>query len=369
MKLSIADLVENCSAEELMIGKEERELTERVKARVLAEIEAESKAAKPKKEIVHIRSRRVIPFAFAAARLLSLGIVAYAISSIHAARQQELRAERNLNEHQTESYVEYETPDESTPGVVLLSTINDGEFQEVYVNVSPVTEEEIAGYPEKPISFRWQIVGSDLKGFADPWIRPGSSAHTPEALRALVQRDAYDPETQTLTLCCHVFSESLAAFLEGSGADEAELELFLAEDYIATRSFGSVSLTPTAQDRRSFDFGSVSWKDDESGKEVELIGLELTPVSSVWHLRYPAAEAVYTGSDLELQKAWLRVEDSICMNARIIFSDGSSMATKGALIARYEDGVVSLYTGWPRAIDITDVQQIVLGDLVLWENK
>ena len=213
MKLSIADLVDNCSAEELMIGKEERELTARVKARVLAEIEAESKAAKPKKEIVHIRSRRVITFAFAAALLLSLGIVAYAISSIHAARQQELRTERNLNEHQTESYVEYETPDESTPGVVLLSTINDGEFQEVYVNVSPVTEEEIAGYPEQPISFRWQIVGSDLKGFADPWIRPGSSAHTPEALRSLVQRDAYDAETQTLTLCCHVFSESLAAFL------------------------------------------------------------------------------------------------------------------------------------------------------------
>ena len=62
MKLSIADLVDNCSAEELMIGKEERELTARVKARVLAEIEAESKAAKPKKEIVHIRSRRVITF-------------------------------------------------------------------------------------------------------------------------------------------------------------------------------------------------------------------------------------------------------------------------------------------------------------------
>lgn len=57
------------------------------------------------------------------------------------------------------------------------------------------------------------------------------------------------------------------------------------------------------------------------------------------------------------------------MNARIIFSDGSSMVTNGALSARYEDGVVSLYTGWPRAIDITDVQQIVLGDLVLWENK
>lgn len=365
MKLSIADLSEQCFPEDVMIGKEDAALTARVKARVFAEIGA----SEPKNKVIPIRSKRVVTLIFAAALILAFGAVAYAISSIHAARQQELRSELHMDEHQTDSYVEYEVPDESTPGVVLLSTINDGEFQAVYVNVSPVTEDEIAGFPEQPISFRWQIVGSDLKGFADPWIRPGSSAHTPEALQALVQRDAYDAETQTLTLCCHIFSEQLAAYLESSGLDYAELELFLAEDYIATRSFGSVSLMPTGEDRRSFDFGSVCWEDDESGKEVELIGLELTPVCSVWHLRYAEAEAVYTGSDLELQKAWLRVEDSICMNARIIFSDGSSMVTKGALSTRYEGGVVSLYTGWPRAIDITDVHQIVLGDLVLWENK
>ena len=364
MKLSVADLSEQCFPEDIMIGKEDAALTARVKARVFAEIGAE-----PKNKVVPIRSRRILTFIFAAALILSLGIVAYAISSIHAARQQELRSELRMDKHQTDSYVEYTVPDESTPGVVLLSTINDGEFQAVYVNVSPVTEDEIAGFPEQPISFRWQIVGSDLKGFADPWIRPRSAAHTPEEIQALVQRDAYDAETQTLTLCCHVFSDQLEAYLESSGSDTAELELFLAEDYVATRSFGRVSLTPTAKEYIGFDFGSVTWTDRESGRELTLIGLELTPVSGVWRLRYADAEAVYTGSDLELQKAWLRVEDSICMNARIIFSDGSSMVTNGALSARYEDGVVSLYTGWPRAIDITDVQQIVLGDLVLWENK
>ena len=364
MKLSIADLSEQCFPEDTMIGKEDAALTARVKARVLAEIGAE-----PKSKVVPIRSRRIVTFVFAAVLILSLGIVAYAISSIHAARQQELRSELHMDEHQTDSYVEYEVPDESTPGVVRLSTINDGEFQAVYVNVSPVTEEEIAGFPEQPISFRWQIVGSDLKGFADPWIIPGSAAHTPEEIQALIRRDAYDAETQTLTLCCHVFSEQLVTYLESSGSDCAELELFLAEDYVATRNYGRVPLTPTDEECASFDFGSVTWTDKESGKELELIGLELTPVSGVWHLRYAEAEAVYTGSDLELQKAWLRVEDSICMNARIIFSDGSSMVTKGALSTRYEDGVVSLYTGWPRAIAIHDVQQIVLGDLILWENK
>lgn len=365
MKLSIADLSEQCFPEDVMIGKEDAALTARVKARVFAEIGA----SEPKNKVIPIRSKRVVTLIFAAALILAFGAVAYAISSIHAARQQELRSELHMDEHQTDSYVEYEVPDESTPGVVLLSTINDGEFQAVYVNVSPVTEDEIAGFPEQPISFRWQIVGSDLKGFADPWIRPGSAAHTPEEIQALVQRDAYDAETQTLTLCCHVFSEQLAAYLESSGSDTAELELFLAEDYVATRSFGRVSLTPTAKECVGFDFGSVTWTDRESGRELTLIGLELTPVSGVWHLRYTDAEAVYSGSDLELQQAWLMAEDSLCMNARIVFSDGSSMVTKGALSSSYEDGVVSLYTWWPRAIDIQDVQQIILDDLILWENK
>lgn len=154
-----------------------------------------------------------------------------------------------------------------------------------------------------------------------------------------------------------------------SDSDAAELELFLAEDYVATRSFGRVPLSQTAEECAGFDFGSVTWTNRESDRELELIGLELTPVSGVWHLRYVDAEAVYTGSVLELQPAWLMAEDTLCMNARIVFSDSSSMVTKGALSSSYEDDVVSLYTCWPRAIDIRDVQQIVLGDLILWKNE
>lgn len=365
MKLSIADLSEQCFPEDVMIGREDAALTERVKARVFAEIGVAEQTAK----VVPIRSKRIVTLAFVAALILSLGAVAYAICSIHAAKQQELRSELHMDEHHTDSYVEFTVPEDATPGITLLSTINDGEIQKIYVNVSPVTEEDIAGYPEQPVSFLWQIVNSDLTGYASPWIKPGTSAHTPEEIQALIRRDAYDSETQTLTLCCLIFSEQLEAYLGSSGSDSAELELFLAEDYIATRSFGRITLTSTAEERCCFDFGNVTWVDSESGKEVEFVGLELTPLSGVWRLRYSEAEAVYTGSDLELQQAWLLVEDSVCMNARIVFSDGSSMVTKGALSSNYEDGVVSLYTSWPRAIDIHDVQQIVLDDLILWENK
>ena len=35
--------------------------------------------------------------------------------------------------------------------------------------------------------------------------------------------------------------------------------------------------------------------------------------------------------------------------------------------AMNENGTVNLFCGWGSAIDIGDVQRIVLGDLVLWE--
>ena len=45
----------------------------------------------------------------------------------------------------TESYVEYELSAEQESGVTILSSINDGQFQKVYVNLSPVEESELPG--------------------------------------------------------------------------------------------------------------------------------------------------------------------------------------------------------------------------------
>jgi len=366
----MADLSEKCFPMNVMIGKEDADLTARVKARVLAEIEAESKPEGSKDSVAHIRSRRFVRIALAAALILSFGLVAYAISCIHAVRQQDLRAELHMDQHPTESYVEYEVPDEPAPGTVLLSAISDGEFQIVYVNVSPVTEEEVAGYPEKPTSFYWKIIGSDLHGFADPWFRPGTGPiNTPEELLEVVRRDAYDAQTQTLTLCCRIFSEPLAGFLENRGSAGAELELFLAEDYIAVKSFGRVSLAPTEEERRSFDFGGVIYIAGATGEEMELVGLELTPISAVWRLRFAEAEAAFVGNDPELQRVWANEADRISRKTKIVFSDGSGFSPNGALHLSYEDGVVSCYSSWLRAIDIHDVQQITLDDRILWENR
>ncbi len=364
MKLSIADLSEKCYPDDVMIGKETAEFTARVKARVFAEI----KKTEPNKKVVHIHPKRVITLTFAAALILSFSLVAYAISSIHAVRQQELQSEMRMDEHQTDSYVEYEVPDESVSGIVLLSTINDGSFQEVYVNVSPVSEEEMAGFPGRS-SFRWSIVGSELRGLADPWIRPGSSASGYEEIQKVIRRDSYDAETQTLTLCCRINMEPLASHLEKGGSDHTELELFLVEDNTITRSFGLVSLAPTEEDCRSFDFDGATWMDEESNKEISLVGLELTPVSAVLHMRYAEAEAVYAGNDPALQQEWSIAEDSVLKNMTIIFSNGGNLSFDGFLSSSFCDGEVNAYIWWPRAIDIQDVQQIVLGNLLLWENK
>ena len=109
--------------------------------------------------------------------------------------------------------------------------------------------------------------------------------------------------------------------------------------------------------------------DEESNKEISLVGLELTPVSAVLHMRYAEAEAVYAGNDPALQQEWSIAEDSVLKNMTIIFSNGGNLSFDGFLSSSFCDGEVNAYIWWPRAIDIQDVQQIVLGNLLLWENK
>ena len=56
-------------------------------------------------------------------------------------------------------------------------------------------------------------------------------------------------------------------------------------------------------------------------------------------------------------------------DTEIIFSDGTAFSTGGALTTPYENGTVNQYCAWGSAINIDDVQRIVLGDLVLWEAE
>lgn len=314
-----------------------------------------------------MKKKRILSFALAAALLLALSAAAYAAWSVHEARQQELKEDFRIAENNVESYVEYTVPDEGE-GLVLLSAVNDGQEQRVYVNISPVTEVEAAAFPENA-GFGWRIEGTDCGGYAAPHLPVNQSVSGTERIRAAVLAHAYDRDTQTLTLQCFIDVQLFRKAAAELGTESVPLTVQMSVDG-DSRSFGPVSLSLTAEQRRYFDFGHALYHDEETDREIELVGLELTPFSAVWKMHYEGDEALHRpDADWETYGPWIQLEDKICIQARLIFSDGSEFSTGGALTCPYENGTVNPFCGWGGAIDIDDVQRIVLGDQVLWDEN
>lgn len=324
-------------------------------------------AASPERN-ADMKPKRIITFLLAAALIMSLGLAAYAIGSVHVARQRTLREDFRVEQGNTESYVEYDVSDEQASGAVLLSAINDGEEQRLYVDLAPVTEAELVDFPGE-LSFGWTIEGSERWGMAFPQLHSDRSLSGYEALHAAVLEDAYDRESETLTLVCYLPNSAL---LELPGARDAgvRLSFSMKKGETELRRFGPVNFVPTAEETRVFDFSGVQWRDEETGKEATLLGLELTPVSAVWRITYPEAAALHTPASTlppEEAAAWSLLEDKVTMDAQLIFSDGTVFSTGGALTCPYRNGAVELYCGWGPTVNIADVQRIVLGDQLLWE--
>ena len=334
--------------------------------------------------IAPMKKKRLVSLALAAALILALGITAYAAWSIHAARQEEIKEDLKIEENNVSSYTEYPVPETTgsaasdvseteavEPELVLLSAVNAGDLQRVYVNISPVSEKCIAEYPGYPgtLNFSWCIDGTGLGGFASPRLPSGLTLHGQEAIRDAVLQYAYDRETQTLTLECmieNMFLEKAAAAL---GTDSFPLLVHMSDKDMDMQAFGPVIFTPTEEQTRYFDFGNAVYTDAASGKSIEISGLELTPFGAVWKVRYEGAEAYHTpGAGQSGYESYSMLEDKVCTESQLLFSDGSSFSTGGALSAPYTSGAVELHCEWGSAINIDDIQKIVLGDLVLWKN-
>lgn len=311
--------------------------------------------------------KRIITFALAAALMLALGITAYAIWSIHSTRQQELKADLNIEDNNVSSYMEYDVPDELAGGLVLLSAVNDGQEQHVYVNISPVTKEEAVRFPDG-VRFVWNIAGTEIGGFAGPQLPVGLSFSGEEAIREAVLENAYDEESQTMTLQCYIDVDFIKEAMTELGKENVPLQVQMIVGENDPKTFGPVPFSLTEEQTRYFDFGHAVYHDEELDKDIEIIGLELTPFSAVWKMSYDGAEEFHTsGSDQAAYEPWSILEDKVCIEAKIVFSDGSEFSTGGALTTPYENGTVNQFCGWGSAINIDDVQQIVLGNLVLWE--
>ena len=319
--------------------------------------------------ISHMKKKRILTFALAAALILLLGAAAYASWSVHTVRQQELKADFGIEENKVDSYVEYAVPDGQGQGLVLLSAVNDGREQRVYVNISPVSEEEAAAFPDKT-RFVWCIEGTEIGGSAAPQLPVELSLSGTDEIRAAVMEHAYDKETQTLTLQGFLDVNMVERAMTELGTDAVPLAVQMLPEDGEPRSFGPVPFALTGEQSRVFDFGRAVYHDEELDKDIEIIGLELTPFSAVWKVSYEGAASFHTPeADWAAYEPWSLLEDKICIEAEIVFSDGSAFSTGGALTTPYKDGAVHLTCGWGGAIDIDDVQRIVLGDLVLWERK
>ena len=335
------------------------------------------------------RTKRLLALVLAAALILALGAAAYAVWSIHEARQRELREDLRIEESNVSSYTEYELKNDPVEsGMTLLSTVNDGESQRVFVNVSPVEKDVIGRFPET-IAFAWKLDGMTVNG-EDYWmtcapkLKADRSVSGHDAIHEAVLEDAYDESTKTLTLECFISNNAIAQARAYENGDRVRLTLTLwdhqaqadagvgsaAEWLGSQKSFGSVWFTPTEREMRSFDFDHAQYYDAETDRTIEIVGLDLTPFSAVWKVRYPGDADFHTPeADWDAYASWSMLEDKVCMEAKLIFSDGSAFSTGGALTCPYMDGAVHLNCGWGGAIDIHDVRRIVLGDLVLWEES
>ncbi|MBQ7896294.1 MAG: hypothetical protein IJ364_07070 [Oscillospiraceae bacterium] len=311
-------------------------------------------------------TKRFVTIIIAACLVLSLGIVSYASWSIQAARQQGLLDDLNIIESKAESYIEYSVNDEADSKLVLLSTVNDGQEQRVYVNISPVSEDEAAAFPEN-VRFGWNIEGTELWGHAGP-VLPTEMSVSGDEIKTAVLEHAYDRETETMTLLCFVNTDAAKKLSEELGTSELPfvLNMSIGDE---TKSFGPVPLVLTDEQRRDFDFGPAIYHDKELDKEIEIVGLELTPFSAVWKVAYESAADFHKpNADWDAYQPWSILEEKVCIESEIIFTDGSSFSTGGALTTPYSEGTVNLSCAWGKAIDINAVERIVLGDLVLWEK-
>ena len=292
---------------------------------------------------------------------------AFAVWSIHAARQQELRADLQIDDNDVAGYVEYEVPDEAS-GLVLLSALNEGDTQRAYVNISPVEEEEFADYLYGR-EFRWSIDGTGYSGFADPNFPSGVTLAGLDEIRAGVLQHAYDKNSKTLTLTVFLKTQAVKEAMETLGSDEIPLSVSIMEGEKVIRSFGPVPFALTEEQMRVFDFGNAVYHDAEFGKDMEITGLELTPFRAVWKVRFDGepTEIVRDDLDMPLPDRTL-MEEKLCRGAEIIFSDGTGITTGGAIGAIREGDLISLPCGWDTAVNINDVERIVFGDLILWKR-
>ena len=135
----------------------------------------------------NIKSKKIFRTILIAAVITALmGITAYAVSSIHAARQQALRADLKIDENEVSGYTEYAESEPDTasvsslaetvgaePRIQLISSLQQGDFQAVYFSVSPVPEETARSFFFDNMVTEFSYIASNEKIPEDCWYTAG----------------------------------------------------------------------------------------------------------------------------------------------------------------------------------------------------
>ena len=325
--------------------------------------------------------RRVFAIALAAALILALGAVAYAIGvSIYRQRQEELRHELKIDENNITDYVEYpvidETEETPTEGVTLLSTMNDGEFQRCWVLIYGVTPEMIENLKASE-QVDWDGLALPANGHRYCTINATMDGEDFfDTLPHLNVLDGYDPVSRTLTTECDLPVRELAQ------GEKETLRFVIAEiiDYETDHSeaeimceLGSVEVERTVQAVRTVWFTKPVTFDNGAYGKGEILGAEIAASGLNWILCHDGVSQMYRSHEfadeterltyLELERSWLTAIDEVERGAVLNLSDGSSREVGLSLSSSQpEGGVVKdncKYVGG--TINIDEVVSVTVG--------
>ena len=353
-------------------------------------------------------ARRAVTLLAAALLLLALGVTAYAVGqSIHARRQEELREEYRVEENHVSAYREYETPEEAQPGTTLLAAYNGGGGLQIYVNISPVSPEEVrspfyqtpadqgqiyyltylAEINDDPDFYQmalpriggdWEYLPEELEAVTDAYSGNSFSLPTAEGDNRRYRAQAYDPETQTLTLQFSLRLDRLPAEAESftvhlrsydnyAPAGEEKL-LAMMDKETVHRDFGSVTVPIPEPDVVEFTIPEpIRFVNPYDGGELQLLGGRFSATGFGWILHFDEMQSVLgkldTSDDdafraaFERQLSWLNFMDTCTADACLVFSDGSTLPFAGSAAYQWLDDerILTQGGGWAGTIDVHDV--------------
>ena len=347
-----------------------------------------------------------------------LTITAFAAGlSIHQRRQEEIRESLGIEENHVTDYVEQDTPEEPGPGVTVLSVINTGSSQGLYLNVSPVEPEEVRDslieeetdgvvrslsycvtwnetdmVDTRIVTQDWDFAEEDLITEENmPWGAENYQHPSREAMVRKYLEQGYDPETKTLTLRCgipnsvldlsgpvtlHLICWEMRARLEPVPGEEGVCRA-AEESAEIYRDYGFFTFDPvTEHSSRIVWFPEpVEFENPELGGTGRFLGVELQPTKMYWILDCEAMNTICTPEKRraafeadpdayhQLEISWVGLLDRLEREASMTFSDGTVLRQLNGETSHFgEDGW--LYNeGWypdTPTIDIDAVESVTI---------